>query len=63
VPLKEERCRASLALEPGNQIRPRRILGVRGGLETGVLELFAEEADAGALVPGRVGRVEAEQLL
>ena len=63
VSLEEERRRTPLALESRDQVRPRGIPRVGLRLDAGALELLAEEADAGGLVPRRIGRVEAEQLL
>src|SRR4029078_9143218 len=63
VPVQEKRRTSSAAGDARDEVRPRRILRVRLGLAACALEQLLDDLDACALVPGRVRRVEPEQLL
>ena len=62
VPLQQE-WRRIAAAQAADEVRPARLLLVRLRLAANLVELRPEEVDAGRLVPRRVRRVEANQLL
>jgi hypothetical protein len=63
VALQQERRAVAGALQPGDEVRPGRVLRVGLGLATGLFEQAPDEPDARRLVPRRVRRVESDQLL
>ena len=62
VALEQQRRRTASG-EPADEVGPRRVLRVDRRLAAGLLQLRADELDARGLVPGRVRRVEPDQLL
>ena len=63
VALQQERRAVACALEPGDEVRPGRILRVGLRLAARLFEEVPDEADALRFVPRRVRGVEPDQLL
>ncbi len=62
VPVQEERRRLARAAHARDEIRPRVVLRDDARLDAGFLEQAPHVCDARALVPGRIRRVEADEI-
>ena len=63
VALQQERLGASLAPQPGDEVRPGRVFRIELGRDAGVLEEPTDELDARRLVAGRIRCVEPDEVL